>query len=338
MRPHSPTHPGFELPVLRQFPPTRKYLVGVSGGRDSIVLLDCLVNLGYRNLVVCHLDHQLRGRQSRADSRFVQTLAQSHGLKFESRSENVRRLAANSKASIETAGRDARYRFFAETARGARCRTIFLGHHADDLVETFVINLFRGAGTSGLTGMRTESIRRIGRLELMVVRPLLGVWRNEIDQHIKARRLKFREDPTNRSLGPLRNRVRHKIIPFLEREFGRPIRKNLWRAATIASEEEAFFEELLPKDVTGLRDLAVEPLRTMPVAMQRQILHRWLRKGDVSDVGFDLVERVRQLLDLSNRVAKTNLPGRLHVRRQAGRLFVEGLKRQRRDPDFFDHQ
>ena len=225
--------------------------------------------------------------------------------------------------SIETAGREARYRFFADVARRRRCRTIFLGHHADDLVETFLINLFRGTGTTGLAGMREIVARHIGRVELKVVRPLLGVWREEIDQYVRAHRIKFREDATNKSLIPLRNRVRRQIIPFLETQFGRPIRKSVWRAASIAAEEEGFFEELLPPDLTRSTQLEVEPLRAMPAAVQRRMVHEWLRAGDISNVSFDLVERVRALLDLSNRVAKTNLPGRLYARRRAGKIFVE---------------
>jgi tRNA(Ile)-lysidine synthase len=315
--------PGFDLKILRQFPPNEKYLVGVSGGRDSVVLLHQLVERGYRHLRVCHLDHKLRGKQSRTDARFVEKLAQKCSLNFELASVNVRALAAKTKMSIETAGREARYRFFADVACRRRCRTIFLGHHADDLVETFLINLFRGAGTSGLAGMREIAARHIGRVELKIVRPLLGVWREEIDEYVRAKQVKFREDATNQSLIPLRNRVRRQIIPFLEKQFGRPIRKSVWRAANIASEEEGFFEELLPPDLTRSTQLAVQSLRAMPVAGQRRLLHQWLRAGDVSNVSFDLVERVRALLDLSNRIAKTNLPGCLHVRRRAGKIFVE---------------
>src|SRR5436190_2267897 len=240
----------YDLKILGQFPPDEKYLVGVSGGRDSVVLLHQLVDRGYRRLRVCHLDHRLRGKQSRTDARFVAKLAQEHSLDLELGSVNLRALAAKTKMSIETAGREARYRFFADVARRRRCRTIFLGHHADDLVETFLINLFRGTGTTGLAGMREIVSRHIGRVELKIVRPLLGVWREEIDEYVRAHRIKFREDATNKSLIPLRNRVRRKIIPFLEKQFGRPIRKSVWRAASITAEEEVFFEELLPPDLT----------------------------------------------------------------------------------------
>lgn len=309
--------------IRRQFPASRRYLIGVSGGRDSVALIHLLVDLGYNQLVVCHLDHQLRGKSSDADARFVEKLAAKYHVDLVFGSTNVRALAAKKKMSIETAARTARYEFFAQVAKQKRCRTIFIAHHADDLVETFLLNLFRGAGTAGLSAMREISTRKIDNVDLTLVRPLLRVWRTDIDKHIRAHRLKFREDVSNENLEPLRNRVRHRIIPYLEKTLGRNIRQNIWRTATIASEEENFFETLFPEKFTELTALAIAPLREMSTALQRRTLHKWLRSEKVADLGFDLIERVRALLDLTNRVAKTNLPQDRHVRRRAGKLFVE---------------
>src|SRR6266446_560427 len=126
--------------LLRRLRPEARYLVGISGGRDSVVLLHWLVGLGYKRLVVCHLNHQLRGRSSDADARFVQKLAAKYDVDLEIGSANVRALAAKQKISIETAAREARYKFFAQVAKQRRTQTIFLAHHADDLVETILIN------------------------------------------------------------------------------------------------------------------------------------------------------------------------------------------------------
>jgi tRNA(Ile)-lysidine synthase len=307
--------------LLRDFPPSRPYLIGVSGGRDSVALLHSLVDLGYKNLIVCHLDHQLRGRSSAADARFVEKLAARYDVDLVIESTNVRALAK--KLSIETAAREARYSFFAKVAKRRKCRTIFLAHHADDLVETFLINLFRGAGSTGLSGMREVTTRRVEDVDLTIVRPLLGVWRSNIDKYVRKHRLKFREDASNKSLAPLRNRVRRRGIPYLEKTLGRNIRQNIWRTATIMAEEENFFETLLPEKLSDPTALAVEPLRKMSLAVQRRMLHKWLRAADVADIGFDLVERVRALLDVTNRVAKTNLPQDRHVRRRSGQIFIE---------------
>jgi tRNA(Ile)-lysidine synthase len=313
--------------LLGTFPPDSRYLIGVSGGRDSIVLLHRLLDLGYCKLIVCHLNHQLRGRSSRADSRFVEKLVATWNKKsvervdFEAGSANVRALAKRNKTSIETAAREARYSFFAGVAKRRRCHTIFLAHHADDLVETFLINLFRGAGTTGLSAMREVSTRRIDDVDLTIVRPLLSVWRDEIDSYVRESRLKFREDASNKNLAPLRNRIRRRIIPYLEKTLGRSIRQNLWRTAAIAAEEENWIESKLPN--AGNADLSVRELRALPVALQRRTILKWLRAQNTSEIGFEVIERVRSLLTPGTRIAKTNLPQNRHVRRRAGRLFLE---------------
>jgi len=335
--------------LSRSFPPEARYLVGVSGGRDSVVLLHWLVNLGYDKLIVCHLNHQLRGRMSDADARFIEKLAASYDRKtvgqalrlpggragkrsgrptkvdaridFELGTANVRVLAAKKKISIETAAREARYKFFAETARRRKCKTIFLGHQADDLIETFLINLVRGAGTAGLSGMREISSRRIDDIDLAIVRPFLGVWRKEIDIYVREHRIKFREDASNKNLDPLRNRIRHRIIPYLEKILGRNIRPAIWRATAIAGEEEHWIEKQLPDSTDA--QFSVARLRALPVALQRRAILKWLRAQKISEIGFDVIESVRSLADHDAATAKVNLPRDRHARRRAGKIFIE---------------
>jgi tRNA(Ile)-lysidine synthase len=307
--------------LLRHFPVSARYLIGVSGGRDSLALLHWLVDLGYKNLIVCHLNHQLRGRSSEADARFVKKLAAKHDVDLVLGTADVRSLAVKNKLSIETAGREARYSFFARTAKRRRCRTIFLAHHADDLVETFLINIFRGAGTAGLAGMREVSTRRVDDVDLMIVRPLLSIWRRDIDRYVRKHGLKFREDASNKNLGPLRNRIRNQIIPYLEKTIGRNIRVNIWRAAAIATEEENWIETVARDSADT--ELSVVKLRDLPVALQRRRILNWLRSKDVPEIGFEVVEAIRSLLDRDARVAKVNLPQDRHVRRRAGKIFLE---------------
>ena len=283
--------------------------------------MDLLVERGHKKLIVCHLNHQLRGRSSDADARFVKKLAAKCDVDLEMGSTNVCALAAKQKMSIEAAAREARYKFFVQVARQRRTQTIFLAHHADDLIETFLINLFRGAGASGLSAIREISNRRIGDVDLTIVRPFLGRWRNEIDRYVRKHRLKFREDASNKNLAPLRNRIRRRIIPYLEKTLGRNIRQSIWRAATIAAEEENWIEDQLP-DATDA-DLAVAKLRDLPVALQRREILKWLRTRKIANVGFDVVEDVRSLLGHDAPVAKVNLPQDRHVRRRAGKIFIE---------------
>ncbi len=317
--------------LSRDFPSEARYLVGVSGGRDSVALLHWLVNLDYEKLIVCHLNHQLRGRMSDADARFVKSLAGKYELYFELGAADVRAVAKKKKISIETAAREARYKFFVKTARRRKCKTIFLAHHADDLVETFLINLFRGAGSTGLAGIREISTRRIDKFELTIVRPFLHVWREEISNYVREHGLRFREDATNKNLDPLRNRIRHQIIPYLEKALSRNIRATIWRTAAIAAEEEHWMENdafpLQQVDVTAVTKncgyLLVGKLRELPVALQRRAILKWLRAQNIAGVGFDVIERVRSLADRDAHTAKVNLPQDRHARRSAGKIFVE---------------
>jgi tRNA(Ile)-lysidine synthase len=153
------------------------------------------------------------------------------------------------------------------------------------------------------------------------VRPFLCVWRKEIDDYVRKHRLRFREDATNKNLAPLRNRIRHRIIPYLEKEIGRNICRNIWRTAMIAADEEKWIESEL-RDSTHA-DLSVVKLRALPIALQRRAVLKWLRMLNVAEVGFDAIERVRSLADHDTRIAKVNLAENRHARRRAGKIFIE---------------
>src|SRR5689334_13647303 len=116
---------------VRAFPPDRKYLVGVSGGRDSVALLHWLTAREYSQLVVCHFNHRLRAKASERDAKFVENLAAKYNAEFATESVDVREFAAKQKMSIEAAAREVRYNFFAQVAERTRAHTIFIGHHAD---------------------------------------------------------------------------------------------------------------------------------------------------------------------------------------------------------------
>jgi tRNA(Ile)-lysidine synthase len=301
---------------LNDCPPTDELaLIGVSGGRDSVALLHLLATRGHR-LIVCHLDHALRAG-SREDALFVEKLAARLDCECIVRKENIAVRAKRMKCSIETAAREARYAFFAKIAKARGVRRVFLAHHADDQVETFLFNLLRGSGAVGLGAMRASSMR--GNLE--IVRPLLGVWREEIDAYIAEHRLEFCEDASNADRRHTRNRVRHEIVPMLAQAFGREVRGAVLRSAEILREEDAFLSALPEMAMAEAVQLSATEMRELPVAIQRRVLLAWLRARGVAEIGFDEVERVRSLL--AGRIAKVNLPGGKHARRRAGKMFVE---------------
>ena len=299
------------------FSPEDRCLIGVSGGRDSVALLHQLHAAGFHKLIVCHLDHALRP-ESGADARFVEQLAAKWGFEFVLKRAGIAALAKRRKKSLETTAREARYAFFVQVAQERDCPRLFLGHHADDQVETLLFNLFRGAGAGGLAGMSPLSSRTINGVTLRISRPLLATWREEIDEYIARHQLPFIEDASNTDRQFTRNRLRHEIVPALESAFGRDIRRAIWRSAEILRAED----ELLAGLLGGTSpEIEAPALAAEPVALQRRRLHAWLKLHSVPNVGFTEVEAVRALL--AGRPAKANLPGGWHARRRAKRLFLE---------------
>ena len=301
------------------FSPEERCLIGVSGGRDSVALLHQLLAAGFKDLIVCHLDHALRP-ESAEDARFVADLAKEYGLEAVIGRQDVAARARRRRQSLETAGREARYGLFIQTARNRACPRLFLAHHADDQVETFLFNLFRGSAGPGLCGMRPHSTQVIDGVTLQISRPLLGVWREQIDAYVTRHRLDFREDSSNTDLRHTRNRLRRELIPAIEQALGREIRRPIWRAAEILRAEDELLTTLVPTQALPA-PLETPDLRAQPVALQRRILHAWLKAHAVPSIGYEEVEAVRALI--TGPKAKANLPAGWHARRRARQLFLE---------------
>jgi tRNA(Ile)-lysidine synthase len=301
---------------LEVFPKERAYLVGVSGGVDSRVLLQILLDAGFTNLVICHLDHRLRGSASERENRLIRRLAIR--LKLGLVQEQVQGWPP--KLSLETAARQARQQFFARAAKQFGASHVFLGHHADDQVETFLFNILRGAGSIGQAAMRTETRISAGGVDFIVVRPLLRVWKQEIRDYAKNRRLTFSEDVTNAENKFTRNRIRNLMVPEIERILGRPFKSNLLRLCEIAGDEAELLNQLTPT-WWELDELPVRDLRTLPVALQRRVIHQWLTRKEIDDVSFEDVEQIRSMLT-HQEIAKVNLSAGNSCRRRANKLFI----------------
>lgn len=301
----------------------KRGLVGVSGGADSVALLHLLVAAGFRNLVVCHLDHGLRGRASTEDAKFVRRLADKLGLACEiGRAEVTARMAQRGE-SMETAARNARHDFFADCARKHRCCRVLLAHHADDQAETVLWNLLRGS--HGLKGMREAQPLKTdagGTLEL--IRPLLQVRRSELVTWLTSHGHRWREDASNALPVAVRNRLRNEALPLLAEISQRDAAQALARGAAdtedLAELEAWALEQAQVLDPQGR--LHLPALRVLPVALQRIALRRFLLDHGVPSLDRALIERGLSLLEVTNP-ASVNLPGGGKLRRQAGRLWIE---------------
>lgn len=301
---------------------TKRWLVGVSGGGDSVALLHLLVEQGFQNLVVCHLDHRLRGRAATEDAKFVKRLALKLGLACETETADIKRRMRECGESMETAARNARHGFFSECARKHRCPRILLAHHADDQAETILWNLLRGS--HGLKGMRESQVIQVGGRSLLICRPLLDLGSRDLREWLTARRLSWREDASNAEGTVIRNRLRHEVLPLLDEISGRNAAQMIARALLGSRELEEIESWALAQaavmDPQGRLHLPV--LRTLPPALQQAAISAFLKQAGIGGLDRALLFRVLALLDPSGPTA-VNLPGGGAIRRRAGRLLLE---------------
>jgi len=302
---------------------SKRWLVGVSGGADSVALLHLLAELGFSNLVVCHLDHRLRGRASTGDAQFVQRLADRLELKCEIGRVDVRERMVQRGESMETAARNARHEFFVECARKYRCRGVLLAHHADDQAETVLWNLLRGS--RGLKGMREEQTMCVKKMELSLVRPLLGVRHAQLVAWLESRGYRWREDASNHEPVAVRNRLRSEVFPLLDAISQRDSVTAFVRGAADETVREDAENSVV--ESAGIMDpqgrIHLPALRKLPPAMQHVALRNYLMDQRVPSIDRALIERAIGLLAPA-AAASVNLPGGGRLRRRAGRLWVEG--------------
>jgi tRNA(Ile)-lysidine synthase len=268
-----------------------RLLVAVSGGVDSMVLLHALHRLASAHawsLTVAHLNHRLRGQSSDADERLVKSAARRLKLPVIAQRADVRALAKSGNHSIEMAARHVRHAFLAAAAKENRIETIVTAHHADDQVELFFLRLLRGAGADGLSGMEPLSASPADP-DVRIARPLLGVTRAEIQEYARAERIAWREDASNDSLNHLRNRVRHKLVPLLKRDFQPALREVILRTIELL-EPEADFSAAAALRWLHDRDQSFEKLHK---AVQRRVLQIQLIQQSLAP-DFDLIEWLRE--------------------------------------------
>ncbi len=282
----------------RLFSRGQKILVAVSGGADSVVLLhvlNSLAKINRREISVAHFNHQLRGRASDADEKFVRQAAKNLRLPFFSERGEVARCSRQSKISVEMAARKLRHEFLARVAREQKIPVVALAHHADDQVELFFLRLLRGAGGEGLAGMKWRSPSPADKT-ITLVRPLLGFTKAELLKFARKNKIRFRDDATNCSTDFLRNRIRNELLPLLRKNYQPGLAKTVLRLMEITGAESEFVDE------TACRWEHRHPAGTalpgsgfdqLPVAVQRKVLQRQLADaGVVSD--FELIEQLRK--------------------------------------------
>ncbi len=278
-----------------------RLVVGVSGGVDSMVLLhllnSCRVTFDL-SLIVAHVNHGLRPQEAEEEAHLVRKECERLDLPFEFGTFDAREFQRVGKFSLQEAARRLRFYFFEQVLRKHGAEKIALGHHADDQIETFLLRLMRGTGLQGLKGMLP--IR-----EGKVIRPLLEVWRDEIEEFAVKNRIPFLTDSSNLKRDYLRNRLRLSLIPLLEKEYQPKFKEILLRTAAILREENDYLEreaekayQSLVNEREGIFSFRYDAYRSLHSSMQRRVLKKVLRRlygeeGEGSETT-RLFEKLRQ--------------------------------------------
>jgi len=256
-----------------------RVVVAFSGGPDSVALFHLLRSLKKElklEIYLAHLNHMLRGRESDADAAFVRRIAGRYKVPVFIQAKDIRALAKKEKRSVEDAARKARYGFLLNVARQTGAKKIALGHQRDDQAETLLMRFIRGSGPRGLAGI--PPVRRVGNR--LIIRPLIEVSRKEITSYLNQCRIKYRTDSSNLKTDYLRNRIRIKLLPLLEKEYNPNVRQTLFNLVEILRSNYEYIQMLARK---GYRDclkvkgknaisLSLSKLKCYPPALQSEII------------------------------------------------------------------
>ncbi len=316
------------------FNPGDRVVVGVSGGPDSLCLLHLLHRLQEElgiTLHVAHLHHALRGEEADEDARFVERLATSWGLPSTIEKRDVPAYAEKEKLAIEEAARQVRYTFLAEVAKRVSASSVAVGHNADDQVETVIMHWLRGAGTAGLRGMRPLQPWPLLGIDLRLVRPLLEIPREEIEAYCQEHHLKPRFDRSNLDTTYYRNRIRHELLPLLEK-YNPNIREVIRRAALIIADDHDYLAsqgqkawERAVRENEGALVFDLEAWEELHPSLQRQLLRRAIRhlRSDLRNIDWVHIEEARRALGEKPAGTEVTLPRDLSLFRSYD-TFVMG--------------
>lgn len=261
-------------------------IVAVSGGVDSVVLLDLFSRLKQKynlRLSAAHFNHQLRGKESDADEVFVRRLAKRHGYQFIVDQAETATHSRHRKISIQEAARELRYSFLASLLKEDSTQKIATAHNANDNAETLLLNLCRGTGISGLTGIPAY------RPDLHLIRPLLFASRSEIEAHARLHRLKYRTDSSNKKLHYKRNFIRKKILPLLQESLNTDIVETLNRTSDIFRRVEDFVLQEAKRHLQRVTLKKTNDLHSLDVTKLKGI-HRYLQETVVKLVAQSYTE------------------------------------------------
>jgi tRNA(Ile)-lysidine synthase len=305
-------------------------LVAVSGGPDSVALLQILYNLKDDlavHLEVAHVEHGIRGEEAKNDAAFVEDRAKRLGLPFHLKETNIPGLRSRiGKGNLEELARRKRYQFFLEVAERRGLNKIATAHTEDDQAETVLMWLLRGSGRRGLGGIAPSLTVHIDGADsskhVTIVRPMLGVRKEEIIQFLRGKKLEFCCDRSNLDTAYLRNWLRHDLLPRLKQRGDSRLSSRLAQTAEVLRDEADYLEMLAQEELDRICTNEESVSRTgflrHPRAMQRQLLRLWIRRvrGHLRGLDFDHIETVLRMISGGPPQSRVTIPGGWELTRE----------------------
>lgn len=225
-----------------------KIVLGVSGGPDSIAMLDILKDLRNKfefEIYVCHLNHMIRGQEAINDQKYVEQYCNKNQIEFFTKNVNIIEISNNQKIGTEECGRNARYNFFEEILEKTKSNKIATAHNKNDNAETVLMHLLRGSGISGLKGIKPIRNNKF-------IKPLIECDRKEIEEYCKQKNLNPCIDKTNFENTYTRNKIRNIVIPYIKKEFNPNIIETLFRLSEVVSSEDEFLDRITQKEFENI--------------------------------------------------------------------------------------
>lgn len=303
-------------------------LIGVSGGPDSMALLHALMALSDfmdLRLGIAHLNHCLRKSAADNDEKFVRSVAKEYELPMFAEKKDILQERKKTGFSIEEAGREARYNFFNAVCQKHPFDKIAVGHHYDDNAELILLNLLRGSGPAGISG--------IPAIRGKIIRPLIRTPRSEIMNFLKSQKIDYVIDQSNNDEQFTRNKIRHQLIPKLKSTYNPRISETLNRLGTILQSEEEWigalvnplFNQVLLQSNDQRIKLSISALLDVHMAAQRRIIRKAILKikGDLRRISFSHIDAIILIINKNFTDANLDLPDQIRILKQADHLIIQ---------------
>lgn len=309
-----------------------RVLVGLSGGPDSIVLLHALLELRHEfslTIYIAHLDHGFRGEESSTDRKFCEDLAKDLRVDIVCEKIDVPKIAKEKGLSPEEAARFERYDFFKRMAAAKKITKVAIGHNRDDQAETVLMRVFRGSGMTGLGGIRP--VKSMGNIT--VIRPLIEISRREIEKFLKDNDVKVRRDSSNDKTLFTRNRIRHDLMPYLEKNFNANIKEILANTAENLRTENEFLEKLAKRKFKSMSKksdpseiaIDIKKFKKQSTALRKRILRVALEelKGNLRRLTYQHWKEMEELIEKRPGNSIVDLPGGINVVKNKNKILIQ---------------